>query len=253
LEKLADLLNRYKERQEGHNKESERIQREVRQGESWSRGLRSSTRALAENQGWGEKRDEDDGKLKGQRSGLAQEVAETARKQLGGTPVFAKQLQLAVEAMEKAGKRLHSMAKAPPPLGALPDEEVARYQARALRRLEQLLEAVKDAQQAPQPLKAGGGGGNKGGGAEESEGGGRRPDDTLPPLAQLRLLRKMQAEVYQRTDEFNQKHPNTKQLGPKERAELEEIRREQKDVADLLEELTRPVGEDGEGKKGGNE
>ena len=60
----------------------------------------------------------------------------------------------------------------------------------------------------------------------------------------LKLLRSLQKEVNDRTKAFMERHPDPKKLGPKEKAELQEIRREQKEVADLLEQLTRPAGEE---------
>ncbi len=265
LERLADQLRRYKERQEAQQKEAERIQGQARQNEGWSRALQASLRNLAEAQGWGERPgggDEGPDKLTGQVTGLAQEVSETTKKHLQGTPVFAKQLELAAEAMEKAGRRLHEMAKEPPALAGLPDEDVARSQAEAVRRLAQLLEAVKDAQNAPQPLNKGGGG-EKADGGDAEEGGNRRGDDSLPPLAQLRLLRRMQKEVNDRTEAFNKNRPDREKLGAKEKAELESVRRDQKEVADLLEELSRqnreadaepeaPAPAEGKGGKNGD-
>jgi hypothetical protein len=53
----------------------------------------------------------------------------------------------------------------------------------------------------------------------------------------------MQKEALDRTTEFNKKHPDPAKLDDKQKAELQDIQREQKEVADLLDQLTRPPGE----------
>jgi hypothetical protein len=222
LARVGDILKRIRARQAGHQAEAERIQREVQQREGWNRGLKASLRNLGENQ-----------------KGLAAEAVEVGKKELNGTPVFAKQLQRAARAMELAAKRLSAMVLMPPPAEELPDGAVARQQALALRRLDQLLEALKEAQDQPQRL-------SKSGGEEGGEEGGKgREPDGPPPLAQLKLLRHMQKEVKDRTEAFHKKHPNLDALNPRQKKELDGIRREQKEIADLLEELLRPAGEDG--------
>jgi hypothetical protein len=124
---------------------------------------------------------------------------------------------------------------------ALPDAELAREQALALRRLDQLLDALKDADDDPRPLSRGGGGGD---GGDEGGGGGPQGDDSLPPPAQLKLLRALEKEIYDRTEAFRKKHPDLDNLGAKDRAELQDLHREQKEVADLLGRLVRPPDED---------
>ena len=68
----------------------------------------------------------------------------------------------------------------------------------------------------------------------------------MPPLAQLKLLRAMQQEVNTRTEAFRKAHHDASKLGPKEKAELDDIRREQKEVGDLLKLLTQPAGDEPE-------
>jgi hypothetical protein len=223
MARLADVLRRLKERQEGHNREAERIQRAVLEGKRWTRGLRGSLMSLADNQ-----------------KGLAEEAAEVGRKDLGGAPVFARLLKRSAEAMEQAGGRLGTMVREVPGLEDLPDPEAGRLQHRALRDLEQLVAALKSA--AEMPPQVGRSGGKEGGG----NGGGRPAGDAIPPLAQLKLLRAMQQEVNQQTEAFKKKHPEPARLNDKDRAELEGLRREQKDVADLLDELIRPEDESGD-------
>jgi peptidoglycan hydrolase CwlO-like protein len=55
--------------------------------------------------------------------------------------------------------------------------------------------------------------------------------------------------VNRRTEDFRRRNPNVENLENKAKTELDEIRREQKEVADLLEQLTRPPGEMPDEKK----
>ncbi len=63
----------------------------------------------------------------------------------------------------------------------------------------------------------------------------------MPPVAQLKLLRAMQKEVNDRTAAFQKDHPDPAKYGDKEKAELENIQREQQDVIDLVEEFRHPA------------
>jgi hypothetical protein len=164
--------------------------------------------------------------------------------------VFAHTLDRAAQAMQQAGQRmldhgellqkrlkdalLDEQARALEwqPQDAAAFEQIAKRQQEALRRLEQLLDVLKE--QTGGPMRAGGGG------PEGGEGSGRPPGDGIPPLAQLKLLRALQVEVNQRTEEFHKKHADLSKLTKEEQAELQSIRREQEDVRGLLEEMTKP-------------
>ncbi len=75
-------------------------------------------------------------------------------------------------------------------------------------------------------------------GKDSEEGGGRELGDNIPPLAQLKLLRAMQAEVNERTKDFAKKHPDTSKLTEAQKKELQTIQREQREVAELVEEYS---------------
>jgi len=229
LTRVADTIKRLKERQESLNTDMLQKQNDVLQRKEWTRGLRLSMLSLGEAQ-----------------EGLKGEVEDTAGKELPGTPVFARMLQRSAEAMNDAGKRIKEMSKAPPKLETLPDQETRRLQQLALRRLEQVLEVIQSEAQRPAGAQAGGG---PGGGGEGNGGAGGQQG--LPPLAQLRLLRALQQDVNQRTETFKKDHADLAKLTEKEKAELDSIRKEQADVAELLEDLTKPADEPGnpEGEK----
>ena len=54
----------------------------------------------------------------------------------------------------------------------------------------------------------------------------------------------MQNEVNARTEAFRKAHPDPAKLAPKQQAELQDIRREQKEVGDLLALLTRTADDE---------
>jgi hypothetical protein len=226
LAKIADVLKRLKEREEGLVAELGRIQQEVQQRKGWGRGLLFSL-----------------GDLQRAQKALGTETTEVARKDLSEAPVFRNLLRRAAKAMDQAADRMqeHQQQASKKPDDTAPDEEAAALQKEALHRLEQLLEALKqepgDGQRQP------GGGGKPGGGGSGAGGGG---GDGIPEVAQLKLLRTLQAEVNQRTEDFAQKHPDLKKLDDKAKAELQSIRRDQAEVGELLEELNHPPAPEGD-------
>src|SRR5262249_54772669 len=132
-----------------------------------------------------------------------------------------------------SGDRIESLTRRGrlPQPDKLPDEEAGRLQAQSLRRLDQVLEALKDenggGRLSAAPSGSGGGGG----------GGGEGADDNLPPTAKLKVRGKLKEEANKRTEEFAKAPPDRKDLDDRAKAELEGIRRDQQDVAELLEQL----------------
>ncbi|HSQ58668.1 MAG TPA: hypothetical protein VLM40_23305, partial [Gemmata sp.] len=61
----------------------------------------------------------------------------------------------------------------------------------------------------------------------------------VPPMAQLKVLRSLQAELNQRTVEFAKLHPDPGKLSEEERDELKELETAQREVADLFEEIAK--------------
>jgi hypothetical protein len=59
------------------------------------------------------------------------------------------------------------------------------------------------------------------------------------------MLRQMQAEVNKRTEDFRKAHPDATKLDEKGKTELQNIRKAQQEVAELLEELIEPPDEGG--------
>ncbi len=227
LAKVADQIRGIAERQQALITERERLQKELQQQrpENW-RKLLISLGQLSENQGT--------------KSGLGKELASLADKKLEGAPVFARLLKKTSDVMEQAGQQLMEHrdqlkdgGKPETPAGT----EAARLQKAALDRLTGVLQTLKEEQNAPLAARnnEGGGEGGEGGG-----GGGGGNGSEIPPLAQLKLLRQMQAEVNQRTEDFRKAHPDQAKLDEKGRADLQDIRHSQQEIKELLEELIEP-------------
>jgi hypothetical protein len=64
-------------------------------------------------------------------------------------------------------------------------------------------------------------------------------------LGQVKLLRAMQAEVNQAIQVFRKNHPNLDRLDEKEKAEYEGVKREQREIMNLLEALRNPEADVG--------
>ena len=124
--RLADLIRPLKERQEALNAETNRFQENVQRKEKWDRGLQGD---------FLRKRDA--------QKGLGEETAEVQEKKLSKTPVFARLMRRASEAMTEASERMSEVVKQP--VDQLPDAETARLQQLAQRRLTQVVDALKEA------------------------------------------------------------------------------------------------------------
>jgi hypothetical protein len=227
LTKVADQIKRLKERQEELLPEAERLQRTALQNKRWDRALQQSL-----------------GSLRAGEEGLAQETRSLAEGKLKGALVFARILNKSADAMEQAAlsirKRLEQAKENPEIEDAAAEEASGRatqaHMRLALQRLEQLLEALKEekgmSQRAQRQQGPMGGNGPRGGG------------DGIPALAQLKALKALQEEVNQRTEDFAKKHPDVTRLTDAEKKQLDVLRRDQAEVADLLQQLT-PAAEEG--------
>ncbi len=222
LARVADVLKRLKERQDRQVAETARIHKEVLEQKGWKRDLLQSLTGNSDVQ-----------------KGLAEETLGLAERDLASAEVFARQLRRAAEAMKQSADafvRHHDEIHEKQEMKQKQDEtapaaEGERFQKLAQRRLQALVDALK-MEEGEQARPAGG--------ANRGEGGqGRPPGDGIPPLAQLKLLRTMQAEVNDQTKEFAKAHPDAAKLTDAEKKEIEGLRREQKAIADLIEEYTQ--------------
>jgi hypothetical protein len=231
LAKVADQLRAFRDRQKELIDGRERIQKELAQPDKPTRRtlLLKSLPDLVNHQ-----------------KALGGELEELAKSKLTEAKVFTRIVRNAADAMTQAAQRLDDNRRErnekkdqPESLAAT---ESAQLQRRALTLLDQLLDALKPGASAAQ--KPGQGGGQGGGG-----GGGQPGADGIPPLAELKLLRSLQADVTERTEIFHRAHPNVDRLSDAEKVEMQALRRDQKEVADLLDEFTSTDAPDGEGDK----
>jgi Rad3-related DNA helicase len=229
LAKLAEALKGLKERQETLGTEGERVFNEVAGKKRWERALRASAKQLA-----GAERD------------LAGETKALAEKRFKDLKVFGRMAQDAADAMsEAADEAARVVDQGDDGADSLDADRrsVRSPQERALRRFNQILEALKDdpADRSPPRKQQPAPGGDSG-----SEGSGGQGDG-VPPLAQLKLLRAMQTEVNERTETFAKGHPDLTKLAEPDQAELEAIRTAQAAVGELLDELNAPPPDPGVG------
>lgn len=223
--KSADEIRALRDRMQRSRDEAARIHGVVQKAGKWERPVRTSLNDLRR-----------------QQQGLAGEVNELVRKKFSGAAVFGRMLEQAAAAMELAARRMENRldtAEIGPfdrDLEQIADAGIRRQQDLALKRLDQLIEALKPEKpsDAPAPAPAGE----------------MPPDmppdkpagDQLPPLAQLKALRALQADIVERTATFDQAHPDRSQLNDDEVAELESLQKMQLDVADLIKQLTQMSG-----------
>lgn len=112
-------------------------------------------------------------------------------------------------------------------------------QQRAIRRFEQLLEALKSESAAGQQQEQQQGG-------EGQEGQQQQAEDGVHHLAELKLLKILQQDINLRTREIEESLRGKRQLSPEELREYAALSEEQGRLADLLVDLARPAAEEAE-------
>jgi len=230
--KLADKVKALVEKQKAAVAEAVRIQEKILKDQRWDRALLTSYRDL-----------EDRERV------LAVEVLQLAEEDFADLPVFVRVLKDSAKAMEKTADRVKdrvldsndaiaAAAAFDADLEKLNDAKVRRPMDLATRRLEQLLDALKpDApgKRPKSPPKKAGGDAPKMPPMANPAGNG----DAVPPLAQLKTLRALQAELNQRTAEFSRLHPDKDKLTDEEREELKELEDAQREITALFEEVAK--------------
>jgi hypothetical protein len=217
--KLADALKGLKERHESQIAEAERLFQAAKAG-GWFRPLQNSLIDMAVAEA-------DLG---------SKEVEPLLEKHFQNNKVIAHIIRQAAEAMADVRPAVGQMAEAGWRMPSWEDDRrnVQVPQLLALRRLTQLLDVLKEDDQDRRRAQ----GGQQGQGGQPGQGGagGGAPGDGVPPLAQLKLLRALQAEVNERTETFAKVHPDLTKRTPEEQTELDAIRRAQADLAALFDE-----------------
>ena len=223
LEKIAESLKLLSERQESLVRESERFDLLLNEKGAWTRAQILSLTGFSRSQ-----------------NGLAEETELVASRDLDGLPVFMKTIGMAGRSMRNAAKLSERNSRTQtkgPPLS----EKVVPAQKEALQRLAQFQNALKEeiAQIAP-PAKDNEPEEKKGKNPEEGQTnppGGGAQDRKPPSIAQLKLLRNLQAELYGRTEQLSTRFPDTKKMPEEVRREMLLLQKDQREVGELLEIL----------------
>jgi hypothetical protein len=219
--KLADRVKGLLERQQAAASEADRVHALVARDKKWDR---DALTAYAD--------------LEDRERAIAGEVRGLGEKEFAPLPVLARLLTEAAGAAESAADKAKARREDADPalafdaeLEAVNDKRVKRPIDLATRRLSQLLDALKPDDpkakkdppaKAPDPAAPPPAGGD---------------GDVVPPLAQLKVLRALQAELNGRTAEFATLHPDPDKLTEEERAELKELEDAQRDIAALFEKM----------------
>jgi hypothetical protein len=225
--RFADEIKNLRDREQRLIDESTRIHNVVKKAGKWERPVRTSLNDLRE-----------------QQETLAGEVRTLIEKKFEKAAVFGRMLRQSADAMDLAAKRMDARleeAELGPfdqELENIADSSIQDQQKLALKRLDQLLESLQPDKQDAAPPPMGGGGEMP----PDMPMGGKPPGDQLPPLAQLKALRSLQADIAERTTAFDKAHPDRTKLNDDEVAELEALQKMQLDVAELIKELTSMMG-----------
>ena len=219
--KFADEIKALRDRAQRLLDESARIHAVVKKAGKWERPVRISLNDL-----------------KQQQNSLAGEVRTLIEKKFESAAVFGRMLRQSADAMELAAKRMDGRLDAAETgpfdqeLEDIADTGIQGQQKLGVKRLDQLLDALQPEKPGAAPAP--------------TAGAGMPPDmppmpqgDQLPPLAQLKALRALQADIAERTGAFDKAHPDRAKLNDDEIAELEALEKMQLDVAELIKQLTQ--------------
>lgn len=229
---LAAHLKAVRERLKATDDEAGRIQEAVIKQGGWDRGRIASV-----------------GDLEDRAMAVAGELRQFADQELDKLPVFKQLAGQAATLTDTAAKRFAERkadaldaAGQPfdPTAEAAADDRTRRPLRTALRRIDHVLDSLKD---DPKDKPADGGGPNQPGGAGDMPpgggggAGGGEQNSGVPPLAQLKALRAIQAELNDRTREFAKTHPDADKFTDADKEELQELERSQREVADLIDQM----------------
>ncbi len=250
LAKIADQLKGLKDRQDAAVAESLRIHRDsIEKRRQWTQATLQSLGQLASSQRTLEKE------------------TNTLREKLKGAKVFEQVMDRAARHMDQAAKAMDDRRESGRDRQKqLDDDELAhenrmqsetlRHQQDAARRLQRLLDALKnnpDIARRPEPKQGDGKQGDPKQG--EQQGGMRGPGEGIPDIAQLKVLREEQKDVMDKTKALVDQQasvlvggggaltpapvpPETTPLTQAQRRELTDLQREQATLRDLFEQLT---------------
>ena len=164
--------------------------------------------------------------------GLKQETVELAERMDDGVPVFSLILKKAADSMGKASESLQQLDTGKP---------TQQSEKNAAERLQQLIDSLqpdkpKDGQQQQQQQQQQG----------EQQQGQQQEGDGIPTTAQFKMLKRLQTEINNRTNEYDKMASGGQKLTGEQKADLDSLKTEQGRLADLLRDLSKPKRSDGE-------
>ncbi|MBI1310331.1 hypothetical protein GC176_03410 [bacterium] len=214
LEKLSDQLDAFLLREESVIAETRRLETARAENDRWNRTLLKSLRNLV-----------------GVQQGLAEETRHAAQS-LGSIEVLKLALEGAASLMDRTAERLDARDTS---------IETVRLEERILKRFADLKAALaeskdEDSQQPPNQQP------------QEAQNGESGPNSEMVPIiAQLKVIRSLQADLIDRVTTLRNHEATNGRLSETDLTELDEIAGQQAILADLARELTAAFGDpDGE-------
>ena len=223
LEKIAESLKLLSDRQESLLKESDRFDLLLNEKGAWTRAQILSLTGFSRSQ-----------------NGLAEETELVASRDLDGLPVFMKTIGMAGRSMRDAAKLAERNPRTQTK-GPAMSEKVVPAQKEALKRLGQFQNALKEEisqlasagkENEPEEKQE-----KKPDEAKQNQSGGGAQDRKPPSIAQLKLLRNLQADLYDRTEQLSTKFPDSKKMPEDARREMLQLQKDQREIGELLEIL----------------
>lgn len=204
LAKISDGIKLARDRQANVGAELDRLEARRQEKKSLTRGELHSLSSLATTE-----------------SGLAEETKSLSSK-LTAAKVFVSVLDQAIQDMTSASLLMKERKT---------DAPTKAHVEGAVRRFDQLLDALK-------PIPPG-----QGQQQQQQEGGeGSGGQDGIPNIAQIKLLRTLQADLNQRSDELAKSLAGVKAPTPEQQRQLVELARRQGKLAQLIDEVAPRQG-----------
>lgn len=223
----TEQLRSLRDKQQAAIAEADRLAEESQRQKRWPRPLQASLNDLAQRE-----------------QALAEDVQRFSPQISENHPVIEYVLRETSEALAQAAQtindRLDDIVTAPAADFDLEVERLAAERIRqpmqmALRRLDQLLQALREQDDRPSSSLT------HGPDSATPQADPPAEDPVVPPMAQLKMLRALQVEVNQRTAAFAQAHPDPARLTEAQRAELQGLERAQRAIAALFEQFAQSL------------
>jgi hypothetical protein len=237
LAKIADRLGGLKERQDTAIDRSKEFHRKLFAKKTWTDALGKTLEGDATAQ-----------------EGLAKEVR-SLKEKIKEAKVFEHIMERAAKAMDEAVQVMkdrkeegvktrqydlkagQAMEKEEIEDENEKSQETIKQQTQASLRLQRLIDAIKE-ELARKPAEEKKDAAAQQGDMPPQDGPRLRSGDGIPPVAQLRALKSEQEDLNKRTDDFARRCPETNNLTPEQRRELEQLEQDQRNLQELFRQMT---------------